>query len=50
MGWTDVSASSSSKFVSFNVTFSNLSNPSNVSYGITMQPPVPVNAPTNQPA
>lgn len=49
-GWTDYSASVASKYVTFDVSFGTLSSPSgNVTTGITMLPPVPVGAPTNQP-
>ena len=52
MGWTDFSSLSATNFITFDATFSNLSTipvGSNDTYGITMQPPIPFNYPTNQP-
>lgn len=45
MGWTDYAATSSSKYISFDVTFTNLAVPiGNVSYGIRMPPASPIPA------
>ena len=52
MGWTDFSDTVFSKYATFTVRFSSLSSPApgtNITYGATMQPPVPIGSPTNQP-
>lgn len=50
MGWTDYSATTTARRISFNMTFGMLSAPvGNITYGVTMQPPVIIGSTTALP-
>lgn len=53
LGWTDFASTATDRYVTFDLTFTNLVNqPLNatVTYGIKMQPPIPPGSPSYLPA